>query len=130
MSKDSTMLELGGLWMHVNDNNQKYMSGSINQGVRILVLPNGFKKQGDSKPDYILYVTPNRPKPEANVSQARPPAPPIMTQTKGAIAIKPQTALQKAAAPLVPIKKVDEPIEDTSFGPFNDPMPDFEGAGF
>ena len=52
---DSNLVELTGLWSKDAKDGKKYLSGSMG-GARVLVLANGFKKEGSNEPDYRLYV--------------------------------------------------------------------------
>lgn len=60
MEQKSAMVRVGGLWVNEGKNG-KYLSGNLNQMVKILAFPNTYK-QKDSDPDYILYFAQNQPK--------------------------------------------------------------------
>lgn len=53
------MIKLGALWNPRNGG--QVLTGSINGDVRIVVMPNRYKKE-DKHPDWILYLAPNEKK--------------------------------------------------------------------
>jgi hypothetical protein len=58
------MVKLTGLWKNKDKSGSTFLSGSLNSISQVMVLPNTFKKDGDTKaPDYFLYVSP-KDKPE------------------------------------------------------------------
>lgn len=49
----------GGLWINKDKNGEEYLSGSFNDGdklIRIKVYKNPFKKDGDRSPDYRIVL--------------------------------------------------------------------------
>lgn len=63
------MLKLTGLWKNAGKDGKTYLSGTVNPGVKLLVIPNTFKKK-DSDPDYYAYVAPSE-KRETKAEAAR-----------------------------------------------------------
>lgn len=49
--------KLTGLWKNKDKNGNTFLSGSLNAITQIMVMPNTFKQEGDSKaPDYYMYI--------------------------------------------------------------------------
>lgn len=49
--------KLTGLWKSKDKNGNTFLSGSLNAITQIMVMPNTFKKEDDTKaPDYYLYL--------------------------------------------------------------------------
>lgn len=57
---DSTMIQITGLWLNETQDGQKYFTGYMGNA-RVLIFRNGYKKE-DKHPDYILYVSENKPR--------------------------------------------------------------------
>lgn len=55
------MIKLGALWKSKDKDGKPFLQGQINQDVRIVILPNGFKKE-PNQPDYLLYAQENERK--------------------------------------------------------------------
>lgn len=55
------MVRLGGLWKNETKDGKSYLSGTFG-GARVLIFPNGYKKDGSNDPDFILNLAPNQPK--------------------------------------------------------------------
>jgi uncharacterized protein (DUF736 family) len=49
------LVELTGLWQNTTKDGKKYLSGRIGNA-KVLVFPNGFKKEGSNEPDYRLCL--------------------------------------------------------------------------
>lgn len=58
-------IRLGGLWESKSKSGTTFLSGNFTQGSRIFIHPNGFKKEGSSEPDYIMYLSVNEKRGEA-----------------------------------------------------------------
>jgi hypothetical protein len=56
------MIKLTGLWREKDKDGRSYLTGSLNQISKLLILPNTYKKDGDTSPDYFLYLTQNEKK--------------------------------------------------------------------
>jgi len=52
------MVKLTGLWKNAGKDGKTYLSGTVNPGAKLLVMPNTFKKK-DSDPDYYAYISPS-----------------------------------------------------------------------
>lgn len=53
--------KLTGLWKSKDKNGNTFLSGPLNAIAQLMVMPNTFKKEGDSKaPDYYVYVAPKK----------------------------------------------------------------------
>jgi uncharacterized protein (DUF736 family) len=52
----SDLIKLGALWRPRNENSKAVLTGSVNQDMRIVIMPNGFKKK-DNDPDFIIYLS-------------------------------------------------------------------------
>ncbi len=63
------MVKLTGLWKEKGEDGKTYLTGSLNPISKLLVLPNSFKKDGDTSPDYFLYLTQNEKKPDSGKSK-------------------------------------------------------------
>jgi len=63
-SSKSGLIRVMGLWEGVNKRGQKYLSGNLNAGTRVMIFRNGFKTEGSREPDYILYVSQSQPRPQ------------------------------------------------------------------
>lgn len=59
-------LRYASLYKNTSKNGKTYLSGRFEHGsgARLLVLPNPEKKDGDNLPDFIVYLTPEKPKPK------------------------------------------------------------------
>ncbi len=55
-------IKLTGLWKQKTKAGETFLSGSINPISSILVMPNSYKKEGDTAPDYFLYFKQNEKK--------------------------------------------------------------------
>jgi hypothetical protein len=55
--------KIGALWVHEDKKGKKYLSGKC-QDVDIVVFKNGYKEEGTNKPDWIIYVSEKKDKPE------------------------------------------------------------------
>ena len=70
MSEGSKMVLLTGLWKSQNRNGETMLSGNISKSARFVVLPNkakNSKNESDSKkPDYLIFMAANEPKPEGS----------------------------------------------------------------
>lgn len=58
MKEKTTMVKLTGLWKNTGKDGKTYLTGTVNPGAKLLVMPNTFKKK-DSDPDYYAYVAPS-----------------------------------------------------------------------
>lgn len=67
-SSKSGLIRVMGLWEGVNKRGQKYLSGNLNAGTRVMVFRNGFKTEGSREPDYILYISQSQPRPQGSGS--------------------------------------------------------------
>lgn len=74
-SSKSGLIRVMGLWEGTNKRGQKYLSGNLNAGTRVMVFRNGFKTEGSREPDYILYVSQSQPRPQSGTGQGDSPAP-------------------------------------------------------
>lgn len=61
-NKKGEMIPLGGLWVNETKDGQQYLSGYLGQA-KLLIFINQYKQE-DKHPDYVMYVAPNKPKPE------------------------------------------------------------------
>jgi len=52
------MLKVTGLWRKAGKNGH-YLSGNLGN-VRVIILPNKYKKEGDNAPDYHLMFAPKQ----------------------------------------------------------------------
>lgn len=57
------MVKLTGLWKNASKDGKTYLSGTVNSGAKLLVMPNTFKKK-DSEPDYYAYIAPSEKRDE------------------------------------------------------------------
>lgn len=72
---DTNLVRLGGLWTQTKGTDV-YFAGYLGQA-RMLVFKNGFKIAGSNEPDYIMYVTTNKPKPEpGSIAESNGPTEP------------------------------------------------------
>lgn len=55
------MIKLTGLWKQTKPNGEEYLSGKMNRGAKLLVLPNR-NKRGPKDPDYDLFVASSAPR--------------------------------------------------------------------
>lgn len=53
------MIKLTGLWLNTAKDGSSYMAGTLG-GARVMVFKNGFKQEGDSSPDYVMYLAPKQ----------------------------------------------------------------------
>lgn len=53
--KEKQMVKLTGLWKNTGKDGKTYLTGTVNPGAKLLVMPNTFKKK-TSDPDYYAYV--------------------------------------------------------------------------
>lgn len=51
------LIMLSGLWLNKSQSGEKYMSGSMGIGGKLLMFKNKNKK-GDTDPDYYLFLAP------------------------------------------------------------------------
>ncbi len=51
----SDLIKLGGLWEGKDKNGNKYFSGGLTYGTKLLVMSNSFKEK-ENEPDYIVYI--------------------------------------------------------------------------
>ena len=64
--------KLTGLWKVQNRQGNTYLKGSLNAIAQVIVMPNTFKKEEDTRsPDYFLYVV-ARNKDEGKAQQSQP----------------------------------------------------------
>jgi hypothetical protein len=61
---NDVLIQLTGLWINEDKNGGRYMAGSLNQNVKILIFANKFKKTGSKEPDYLVYLAPVKRKEE------------------------------------------------------------------
>lgn len=54
-NSDNGMILLGGLWLNTSQNGNKYMSGRLGLGGKLLIFKNT-NKTTDNQPDYMLYL--------------------------------------------------------------------------
>lgn len=54
----SDLIMLGGLWLNESQSGEKYMSGRIGLGAKVLIFKNKNKKESGNDPDYYLMVAP------------------------------------------------------------------------
>lgn len=70
------MTQVGSFWLNTSKAGKKYMSGSIdlpNQGrVKVVMFKNEHKKEGETTPDYKVYLS--EPAPENRSEQRQSPA--------------------------------------------------------
>lgn len=55
MSKNSGMVLIGGMWLNTSQNGNKYMSGRMGLGGKLLLFKNN-NKRSDTDPDYMLFI--------------------------------------------------------------------------
>lgn len=64
--------KLTGLWKNKDKNGNTFLSGSLNAITQIMVMPNTFKQEGESKaPDYYMYIA-AKEKPEGKPKDSSP----------------------------------------------------------
>jgi len=76
-TKTSRDQELGALWLKKSKAGASFLSGYVldenKQKVQIVVFKNAFKKEGESSPDYRVYLSENRNQtPAAEVAKVAP----------------------------------------------------------
>ena len=54
------MIKLGALWRKTSKDGGIYLSGSINESTRVIVLP-ARERKSDKSPDYYLFLDENKP---------------------------------------------------------------------
>lgn len=54
------MIKLGALWRREDKSGGIYLSGTINETTRVIVLP-AKEKKSDRSPDYYLFLDENKP---------------------------------------------------------------------
>lgn len=54
------MIKLGALWRKTDKTGGVYLSGTINETTRVIVLP-AKEKKSDRSPDYYLFLDENKP---------------------------------------------------------------------
>jgi hypothetical protein len=59
--QESNLIRLTGLWKAESKNGSNYLSGSISNSSKLIILPNT-RKQNASDPDFIAYVAPQEKK--------------------------------------------------------------------
>lgn len=68
------MTQVGSFWLNTSKAGKKYMSGSIdlpNQGrVKVVMFKNDHKKEGETSPDYKLFLSEDRQQSAAPQSNA------------------------------------------------------------
>lgn len=53
------LIKITGLWRNTDKQGNKYLSGNLNAITNLMVMPNTFKKEGDTKsPDFFVYIAP------------------------------------------------------------------------
>ena len=50
------MKYIGGLWKSKTKSGQNMLSGNIGKYIKIVILPNKNKQQGDNKPDVNMFI--------------------------------------------------------------------------
>jgi uncharacterized protein (DUF736 family) len=77
-TKTSRDQELGALWLKKSKAGASFLSGYVldenKQKVQIVVFKNGFKKDGESSPDYRIYMSENRLQTTTAEAVIAPPA--------------------------------------------------------
>jgi len=63
------MVKLTGLWKNAGKDGKTYLSGTLNPGAKLLVMPNTFKRK-ETDPDYYAYVTPAEKREEPKAEDA------------------------------------------------------------
>jgi hypothetical protein len=53
------MIKVSGIWENKTHKGETFFSGSFG-GVRVIILKNGFKKEGSNEPDYNMYFDENK----------------------------------------------------------------------
>lgn len=61
-NKPDDKIKVTGLWVNEARNGDRYLSGTLNPIVKILIFPNAFKEDGSSDPDYYMYFAPKEKK--------------------------------------------------------------------
>lgn len=61
------MIPLTGLWLSETKDGEKYFSGTLGTGAKVLIFKNKFKKE-DSHPDYQLYIGQNKKQDQSNTN--------------------------------------------------------------
>lgn len=51
------MVRLSGLWKNTGKDGKTFLSGTLNPGAKLLVMPNTYKKK-ETDPDYFAYFAP------------------------------------------------------------------------
>lgn len=64
------MIKATGLWVNNTKSGDKYFSGVLG-GVRVVILKNTFKKEGEKTPDWNMYFDENKPK-DATKTEVEP----------------------------------------------------------
>lgn len=62
---DSKLVKLTGLWMQKSKGGDSFMSGSVNQGMSLLIFKNKNKREGSNDPDYNAFFAPQESKEKA-----------------------------------------------------------------
>ncbi len=65
---DSDKIKLTGLWKSQTKAGEAYLAGKISPSMRLLILPNSYKKS-DKEPDFIAYMTPAKEEAEEPASR-------------------------------------------------------------
>jgi hypothetical protein len=56
----SEMIPVTGLWKRkIKSSGETMLSGTISRSLRVVILPNKDKQDGDKKPDYLLFFSKN-----------------------------------------------------------------------
>ncbi|MBA7611059.1 hypothetical protein ES703_18275 [subsurface metagenome] len=55
-------IQLSGLWKQQSKAGKTYYSGSLGPNAQLQLFPNEYKKEGDNRPDLILYLVKREPK--------------------------------------------------------------------
>lgn len=57
MSKSK--IKLGGIWKNVSESGNVYYSGNISKYLKVLIMPNSYKEEGGTQPDFNIYLADN-----------------------------------------------------------------------
>lgn len=55
-------IQISGLWKQESRAGKTYYSGSLGPMAQLQLFPNQYKKNGDNRPDLILYLVKREPK--------------------------------------------------------------------
>lgn len=58
MESKSSMMKVGGLWVHKDKNGDTYLTGKLSESTKVMIMKHKFKKPGDNQPEYMMYFCP------------------------------------------------------------------------